>query len=372
LRKSGSGGVARSTVAKNSAERSAERGTAGHPFGIHRVLDAEARLPQAADHLDNSLPLYSNEILVAVERLNIDAASFVQMEQETGHDTAKIAAIVQENCRTRGKQQNRVTGSGGMLVGSVTQVGSAYRGPLRVSPGDRIASLVSLTLTPLHLEAVTHVDTRTHQLAVRGHAVLFESSIAAVLPSDIDETVAMAVFDVAGAPATVDAMCKKGQRVVVIGGGGKAGVLSCVAARQRIGPRGRLVAVEPGIKAAADLRALGVCDEVLEIDARDPIAVRAGVEKATNGKMGDVVINVASIPETEISSILAVRGKGQVLFFGMATSFSRVALGAEGIAATATLLIGNGYYPNHGKFAVELLRRHKRLRELFYRRYGTP
>ncbi len=348
----------------------AERKEPGHPFGIHRVKDTKVRLPQAADAIDNSLPIYSNEILIRVDLLNIDAASFVQMEKETGGDTAKIAAIVTENIRTRGKQQNRVTGSGGMLVGTVSQIGKKYKGPLKAKVGDRVASLVSLTLTPLYLEEIKRIDLRTHQIEVTGYAVLFESSIAAVLPKDINETVAMAVNDVAGAPATVSALCARGKTLIVIGGGGKAGVLSCVAGRKKVGKAGRVIAIEPFAKAAADLEGLGVCNKILQIDATDPIAVRSGVEAATRGKMGDIVVNVASVSDTEISSILSAKDRGKVLFFGMATSFTKVTLGAEGVASNATLLFGNGYYPNHSKFALDLLRKEKSLKELFYRRYG--
>jgi L-erythro-3,5-diaminohexanoate dehydrogenase len=136
-----------------------------------------------------------------------------------------------------------------------------------------------------------------------------------------------------------------------------------------VGRAGRVIAIEPFARAAEELRALKVCDEVLEIDATDPLAVRAGVEKATRGKMGDIVINVASVPDTEVSALLSSTDKGKVVFFSMATSFTKVALGAEGIASGAALIFGNGYYPNHSRFALDLLRKEKSLRELFYRRY---
>lgn len=118
-----------------AAKSEKEREKPGHPFGIHRVLDKKPCLPQAAERLDNSLPIYSNEILIQVERLNIDAASFVQMEGETGKNAQKIADIVMGNCQARGKQHNAVTGSGGMLIGKVSRVGSRYRGPLKLKKG---------------------------------------------------------------------------------------------------------------------------------------------------------------------------------------------------------------------------------------------
>jgi L-erythro-3,5-diaminohexanoate dehydrogenase len=349
-----------------------ERKNQGHPLGIHRVLDEKSCLPQAAKKLDNQLPIFSNEILIQIERLNIDAASFVQMEQETGKNPEAIGKIVLENCRANGKQQNRVTGSGGMLIGQVTAIGSHYKGPLKTKVGDRVATLVSLTLTPLHISKIKKVHMSTHQIEVEGHAILFEKSIAAALPKDIPETAAMAAFDVAGAPAYVYALCRSKEKVVVIGGGGKAGLLSCVAARKKVGKSGVVIAIEPFAKAAEELKSLGVCNEVISVDATDPISVQTAVDKATHGKKAGVVVNVASVPDTENSALLSVKDKGKVLFFSMATSFTKVALGAEGIASSAQLYFGNGYYPKHAEFTVGLLRSNKKLKSLFIKRYAQP
>ena len=40
----------------------------------------------------------------------------------------------------------------------------------------------------------------------------------------------------------------------------------------------------------------------------------------------------------------------------MATSFAAAALGAEGLAADVTLMIGNGYAAGHADFALDVLR----------------
>lgn len=49
----------------------------------------------------------------------------------------------------------------------------------------------------------------------------------------------------------------------------------------------------------------------------------------------------------------------------MATSFTAAALGAEGLAADVTMLIGNGYVPGHADYAVDLLRANPGVRALF-------
>lgn len=346
-----------------------ERKEKGHPFGIHRVRDAQVVLPQAAEKIDNNLPIFSNEILLKVEKLNIDAASFVQMEEETGGDPEKIAEIILRNCAIRGKQHNRVTGSGGMLIGEVEQVGSDYEGILKVKKGDRVATLISLTLTPLHISKITKIDLKNHQLDVEGHAILFENSIAAILPKDLPESLSMAVFDVAGAPATVNSLAKLGDTVVVIGGGGKAGLLSCLAARKKVGKSGRVIAIEPSPKAATALRSVDICDFVAEVDATHPIKVLNEIESLTKGKMADLVVNVASVSNTEMGAILACQPKGKVLFFSMATSFTKVALGAEGVASSSQLIFGNGYFPNHAEFSIQILKDYQPLLDLFLSRY---
>ncbi|MFM8315090.1 MAG: L-erythro-3,5-diaminohexanoate dehydrogenase [Deltaproteobacteria bacterium] len=347
-----------------------ERKEKGHPFGIHRVLDAQVVLPQAAEKLDNSLPIYSNEILLRVEKLNIDAASFVQMEEETGGDSQKIGEVILKNCAIRGKQHNRLTGSGGMLVGEVECVGSHYQGPLKFKKGDKVATLVSLTLTPLQISKIKTINMKTHQIDVDGFAILFEQSIAAILPEDLPESLSMAVFDVAGAPATVNSLAEKGDTVVVVGAGGKAGLLSCLAARKKVGKEGKVIGIEPSPKAAEALRKLELCDVVAQVDATHPIAVLNEIEGLTRGKMADLVVNVASVPNTEMGSVLACQPKGKVLFFSMATSFTKVALGAEGVASSSQLIFGNGYFPNHAKFSIELLKKHPSLLELFTSRYS--
>ncbi len=68
----------------------------GCKYGTHRVINPEGVLPQAALKIDNDMEIYDNEILVDVIALNIDSASFTQIEEEAGHDTAKIERKIME------------------------------------------------------------------------------------------------------------------------------------------------------------------------------------------------------------------------------------------------------------------------------------
>jgi L-erythro-3,5-diaminohexanoate dehydrogenase len=71
------------------------------------------------------------------------------------------------------------------------------------------------------------------------------------------------------------------------------------------------------------------------------------------------------VPGCEGGSILATADGGTVVFFSMATSFPAAALGAEGLAADVTMLIGNGYVPGHAEFALDVVRRTPAVRALF-------
>src|SRR4029079_13858611 len=120
------------------------------PTGLHRVLDDRVVLPQAAERLDTRRELWPDEVRIRVERLNLDAASYRQLERKHGGDGDAVRAEVLDIVATRGKMQNPETGSGGMLIGTVEEVGPESH--LDLAVGDRVATLVSLTLTPLVLE----------------------------------------------------------------------------------------------------------------------------------------------------------------------------------------------------------------------------
>ena len=170
------------------------------PLGLHRVIEPPGVLPQAAWRLDASPAIAPDEVRIRVDRLNLDAASYRQLREAYSGDPDKIRQAVLDIITTRGKMQNPVTGSGGMLTGTVEESGP--ESPLGLEPGQRVATLVSLTLTPLAItDGLVRWDGQSEQVPCEGHAILFGRSIAAVLPDDMPTPLALAVMDVCGAPA---------------------------------------------------------------------------------------------------------------------------------------------------------------------------
>jgi L-erythro-3,5-diaminohexanoate dehydrogenase len=343
-----------------------------HPLGAHRVLEPAGAMPQDAWKIDNTPIAGPNELLCAVDALNIDSASFKQLRETCGSDARRIGERIAEIVNERGKQHNPVTGSGGMFVGRVLEVGSDLHATIDLRPGERIASLVSLTLTPLHLDAIDDVDLATGRIRVRGRAILFESGLWARLPADIDEGVTLAVLDVAGAPAQVRRLCSPGETVVIVGADGKSGLLSCAQAKARTGSSGRVIGVVPdaGTRAARLLLQEGLVDDLIVADARKALDVQALVTaRARDG--ADVVVNCVNVPGTELASILCARDGGTVYFFSMSTSFTAAALGAEGAGRDVTMMIGNGYTKGHAEIALQTLRDHPAILTYFNETFAT-
>jgi len=356
--------------------------TAGSSLGLHRVIDPPGVLPQAAWQLDPSSAIGPDEVRVRVDRLNLDAASYRQIRETYAGHPDKIRAAVLDIIATRGKMQNPVTGSGGMLTGTVEQVGPDS--PLGLRPGQRIATLVSLTLTPLTItDSLTRWDTRSEQVPCQGHAILFARSIAAPLPADLPIPLALAVLDVCGAPALTRRVIQQAKTtpsapkdltVLIIGAAGKSGSLSAAAARQS--GASRIIGVVPTESEAALLRDLApqesspLLDEIVIADARDPVGLAAKVAAA--GGPADVTVVCVDVPGCEGGAILSTAQGGTVIFFSMATSFSSAALSAEGVAADVTMLVGNGYVPGHAELALELIRTTPGLRALFEQRLSAP
>lgn len=329
-------------------------------------------MPQDAWRLDNTPVAGETEILCDVDALNIDSASFRQIREECGSVAERIGRRIEAIVAERGKQHNPVTGSGGMFVGRVADVGEALRAKTDLREGERIASLVSLTLTPLQIERVRRVDLATGRIWIEGKAILFESALWARLPDDIDEGVALAVLDVAGAPAQVRRLASRGATVVIVGADGKSGMLSCAQAKAGVGPRGRVIGVVPnGATPSAQLLARErFVDELVVADARSVLAMSERVAAVAPG-LADLVVNCVNVPGTELASILCAREGGIVYFFSMATSFTAAALGAEGAGRDVTMIIGNGYTRGHAETALQTVREHPALHKHFNATYAT-
>ena len=342
----------------------------GNKYGTHRVLEPEGVLPQPAIRVDNNFSeIYDNEILCEVNTLNIDSASFTDIKDRAGNNPEEIARIMMDIVNKYGKHKNPWTGSGGMFIGEVIRIGDALKNRISLKEGDRIASLVSLSLTPLRITEIVTIHMDKDQVDIKGQALLFESGIWAKLPEDIPEPLALAVLDVAGAPAQVDRLVAYGDTVAVIGARGKSGLLCCYQAKKRAGADGRVIGIVHCEEGKEDAENALFVDEVIVGQADQALDIFQKVDRASDSKLCNVVINCVSRENCEMGAILIAKEFGKVYFFSMATSFTAAALGAEGIGKDVEMIIGNGYCGGHAELALDIMRQSAYLKDLYVKRY---
>ena len=301
--------------------------------------------------MNTDAPLAADELAIDVEYLNIDAASWTQIRNDRDGDPDAMRARVLEIVRSRGKMHNPMTGSGGMLVGTVAELGAHRREP---AVGTRIATLVSLSLTPLVIDEILELDPASEKVKVKGRAILFGSGIYAEVPDDLSDEVTLGVLDVAGAPAWAARLVKPRMRVVVIGAGGKSGMLVSAQARRNAGDEGRVVGLCYPASTAEAAQDAGA--EAIVVDCTDAVATSEAVMDAFEGRLADLVFVCTNVPGCEGGAILSCEDDGRIVFFSMATSFTSAALVAEGLGKYPEMTIGNGFVPGHARLALDLVR----------------
>jgi L-erythro-3,5-diaminohexanoate dehydrogenase len=323
-------------------------------LGTARVLEPRGALPQAATRLNLTLPLQPYEVELAVEMLAIDSTSFRQLVESNDRNPTGIAEAIQRIVDQRGKMQNPVTGSGGILTGTVAAVGESYPGPPDV--GSRVIALASLTLTPLRLAAVGEVDPGSPHVPVTGRAFLPWTAPLAPYPADLELNAALAALDVCNAASQTRELIDDRTRTLLVLGGGHGGLLALAAGRDALPPDGRVVLIDADQRICTRAEELGLCDAALCVDLRDAVGALRALEGAGIPR-ADLTVVVVNATDCEAAALLLTEPAGTVLFFSMATAFTKAALGSEGMASSARMLIGSGYVPDRGEYALELLRR---------------
>lgn len=327
-------------------------------LGVDRVIDPPGVLPQPADRLDPAAPARPFEFELAVERLCLDSTSFRNIRERSDDDPERMGRRILEIVGERGKMHNPETDSGGVLVGRVSAVGERFPSPPVL--GARVVTLASLTLTPLRLDAVTRLDPGSPQVEVTGAAYVCERAPWALVPDDLPLALALEVFDVYSAGSHVRALAPDGGTVCVLGAG-HAGKLALAAARDSM-TGGTLVAVDVDREAVERVTELGLCDIGVAADLHDPLAALEAM-RAAGAPPADLTVVVVNSNGCEPAAILLTAAGGTVLFFSMATSFATAALSSDGLRADVSMLIGSGYGPDMGAYALDLVRNDSALRE---------
>jgi L-erythro-3,5-diaminohexanoate dehydrogenase len=181
-------------------------------------------------------------------------------------------------------------------------------------------------------------------------------------PDDLPFAAALAALDVCNAASQTRSLIDSDTRTVLVLGGGHAGLLALAAARDSLSSPARLVLADADPHACERATRLELCDLALHVDLRNAIEALQRLEDADVPR-ADVTVVVVNASDCEAAAILLTADHGTVLFFSMATSFTKAALGSDGLASTARMLVGSGHAPDHGAYALDLLRSRAQLQD---------
>lgn len=340
----------------------------GDFYGSHRVISPKGLLPQAADVIDNNPEIWDNEILIDVIALQPTATAFHTLKHKCGNNVEEIKKAILDIVENKGKFQDPVTKSGGMLIGKIKKIGKGIKNKGNIKVGDKIATLVSLSLTPLKIYSIKSINLDTEQVFCSADAIIFESGLYTKIPDDLGQELSLAIMDVAGAPAQVAMNAKSGDTVCVLGAG-KAGLLSLAEAKKRVAPHGKVVCLEYSEKQCELVKTLNLADYIINVNAQEPQKTYDKYMEITGGKLADLTVSTVNVPETELSAILVTKNSGRIYFFTMSTNFVKASLGAEGVGKYTTMVLGAGYYPGHDEITYNIVRENDGLRKYFINRY---
>lgn len=339
-------------------------------FGCHRVLEPANCFPQPAWKLDNTMSVYDNEILIDVEILHVNSTSFRQIYNTVNGNLADIKTRILEIVRSRGKLQNPITGTGGILYGRVKKIGESYRNPLNLKKGDPVITLASLSLTPLHLDSIEHINSVSGQLKVKGNAILFgHMPLLKVNSNKLSQRYSLelliAVMDEAGAPRQTWKLAKPNDRILIIGANGKLGLLCAYGPREKIGTSGHITGVVRTEKSKKLLKESGVYDEVFCCDAFDTLGTMAYLSNydlpGLEDGLFDLTVNCMAVSGSETLSLVLTRNRGTIFFASMANSHKITALTSESIGKDLNIVGYTGFVEGHADFTAKLLDTHKEL-----------
>ncbi|WP_284142965.1 zinc-binding dehydrogenase [Caloranaerobacter azorensis] len=147
-------------------------------------------------------------------------------------------------------------------------------------------------------------------------------------------------------------------------------MLCLYEAKKRVGVTGKVICLGYSQESIDRVKEANLADYYIKADATNAVEVMEKIKEVTNGEMADITINCVNVPNTEMASILATKDNGLIYFFSMATSFTKAALGAEGVGKDVTMIIGNGYTKGHAEIALQIMRESEELRKIYEELYA--
>ena len=335
----------------------------GKRCGVSRVLEPKGVLPVTAWKIDNSGTVRSGEIRIRLERVHIEWDNFNQICSHCGYDTTKIKARIMQIIGQRGKLHNPYTGSGGLFMGVIEEIGpQTDAGGLK--EGDRVFSLSSLTGVAMHLDCIDSIDFNYGQIECQGYVICFESTCIARYTGNTSPKYLLSAVDEEGNFIGVQQTIQKqnAERVAIIGDNPVTTLLYAQMLTDCYGKGTHVTAImdrtSMGGLSERELTAafLPVIKKTCFVDLSMPIeAYEEVVKQLYDPRPMDAIINLEDICGSETVATLLVKDRGTIFYTSIKNNYNTGLLVADSLGKEIISYALDGYVKEAHHFAEELI-----------------
>ena len=328
-------------------------------YGIQRVLEPKNVLPTSAWKLDNGRNIYPDELRVSIKRIHLEGTGFKQICTESNDDEKKIKQNIIDMVIRRGKLHNPVTDTGGLVMGTVEEIGSGYDNVQGLKEGDLVICNASAASLPMYIEEITSINRAFNQVEAKGYVIVHSMIPVVKAPEDLPLDMLMFAFDQSGTLFRLRSLVGAKKRILVVGNSMLTNLLYGYVIR-KTAPEGSEITCLLDKRTNTRLAGRGidsliskVFNEVNFLDILKPIEC---LKKLNAESFFDLSINCAEIPGAETINILATKPGGTVLFANLINNLNIALYITESISKSLDVRGAEGYLEGYDDFDVEVVR----------------
>ena len=327
-------------------------------YGIKRVLEPQHVLPTSAWKLDNNRNIYPDELKVSIKRIHLEGTGFKQICTESNDDEKKIKRAIIDVVIRRGKLHNPVSDTGGLVMGTIEEIGAEYDNWQDFKVGDLVICNASAASIPMHIENITFIDRAYNQVEANGYVIVHNKIPLVKAPEGVSSDMLMFAFDQSGTLYRLKTLLGGKSKFLIVGNSMLTNLLYGYVIRRELGKDCEITCLldkKTNTRIAGkgiDALIKNVFDEVNYLDILRPVEcmARLGAESYY-----DLSVNCAEIPGAETINILATKPGGTVLFANLINNLNIALYITESISKSLDVRGAEGYLEGYEDFDIELV-----------------
>lgn len=328
-------------------------------YGLKRVAEPQYVLPTSAWKLDNSRNLYPNELRISVNRIHLEGTSFKQICTESNYSEEKIKQKIIDIIIRRGKLHNPVTDTGGLVLGTIDEIGAGFHNPQHLQVGDTIICNASLASVPMYIEDIAAIDHVFNQIDATGYVILHDHVPVIKVDEEMPVNLLLYTLDESGTLYRLSQLAEGQSKFLIVGNNMITNLIFGYVIRRQIGSSGEIVCLldkKTGMQVMGDgidQLIANVFNDVHFLNILRPIHA---VERLQLNQQFDLSVNCAEIPGAETINILATKAGGTVLFANLINNLKLSLYITESISKPLNVENAEGYLEDYETFDVMLVK----------------